>query len=103
MAVIPLSPPRSRHSATLEEIGRSMGEGVDLVVGGLKQPCVFDCFLGWEFWRRTVPISDSTLVALVESPVSPVFSSSSSTTTGSSGTRQKIYRVQVRDAMKGTP
>ena len=36
-----------------------------------------------------VSISDSTLVALVEAPVSPVFSSSSSTTIGSSKIRQQ--------------
>ena len=76
-------------SATLEEIGRLMGVGVGLVVGGLMQLRVFGCSFGWELWRCMVSISDSTLVALVEAPASPVFSSSSSTTTGSSEIRQQ--------------
>ena len=66
-----------------------MGVGVGSVVGGLMQLRVFGCSFGWELWRCMVSISDSTLVALVEAPVSPVFSSSSSTTTGSSEIRQQ--------------
>ena len=69
-------------------MGRSKGEVVGLIIGsvvlGLKQLCVFGCFFGWELWRCMVSISDTTLVALVEGSFSPVFSSSSSTTRGSS-------------------
>ena len=80
-----------------------MEEGVGSAVGGLKQPYIFACSLGWEFWRCTVPISDSTLVVLVEALVSPVFSSLSSTTRGSSKIRQQKSRVLVRNAIGGTP
>ena len=62
---------------------------------------VFGCSFGWELWRCMVSISDSTLVALVEAPASPVFSSSSSTTTGSSEIRQQKSRVLVRNALGG--
>ncbi len=60
---------------------------------------VFGCSFGWELWRCMVSISDSTLVALVEAPVSPVFLSSSSTTRGSSEIRQQKSRVLVRNAL----
>jgi len=79
----------SRDSASVGEIGRSKGEVIGPVTVRLKQPCVFGCSLGWELWRRTLPISDSTLVALVEAPVSLVFSSSSSTRRGSSEAYQR--------------
>ena len=62
---------------------------------------VFGCSFGWELWRCMILISDSTLVALVEAPVSPVFSSSSSTTRGSSEIRQQKSRVVVRNAPGG--
>ena len=62
---------------------------------------VFGCSFGWELWRCMVSISDSTLVALVEAPVLPVFSSSSSTTRGSSEIRQQKSRVLVRNALGG--
>ena len=75
--------------------------GVGLVVGGLMQLRVFGCSFGWELWRCMVSISDSTLVALVEAPVSPVFSSSSFTTRGSSEIRQQKSRVLVRNALGG--
>lgn len=52
---------------------------VGSVVEVLKQPCVFTCSLGWELWRVTGPILESTLVALVKPPISLVCSSSSST------------------------
>jgi len=55
-----------------------MGSVVGLVV--FKQPCVFGCSLRWELERCAVPVSDSTLVALVEVPVSLVVSPSSSIT-----------------------
>ncbi len=81
----------SRDSATLGEIRRSTGDVVGSVVGSiigsvtvrLKQPCVLGCSLMWELWRCTLPISDSTLVALVEAP------SSSSTVRGLSEAYQK--------------
>lgn len=59
-----------------------MREGVGSIVGGLKQSCVFGCSLGWELWRYMISILDSTLVTLVEAPVSLVFSLFSFTTWG---------------------
>jgi len=80
-------------------IGSVVGVVVDSAVVGLKQPCVFGCSLGWELWRCMVLISDSTLVALVEPPVSPVFSSSSPTTRGSPEVCQKNSRVLVGNVL----
>lgn len=51
----------------------SRDEAVGSVVVGLEQPFVIGCSLGWEFWRCAVSISDSILVAIVETPVSPIF------------------------------
>jgi len=70
------------YSATLGEMGRLNGEVVGSVVGGLKQPCVIGYSLGWELWRCAVPLLDSMLAILVESPLSPVFPSPSSTKRG---------------------
>ena len=73
-------------------VGSVITSVVGLVVGsvvvvGLKQPCVLGCSLGWELWRCVVLILDLMLVALVEPPVSLVYSSLSSTTRGLS----KVY------------
>ena len=69
-----------------------------LVVGALKPPCVFGCFLGWELGSCAVPTSDSMLVSLVEVFVSLVGSPSSSTTRGLSEVCQRGSWVVARNA-----
>ena len=60
-------------------MGRLNGEVVGSVVGGLKQPSIFGCSLGWELRRYTVLILDFVLIVLIEPLLSLVFSSLSST------------------------
>jgi len=87
----------SRDSAAMGEIGRSKGE----VVGSVIVRLVFGCSIPGELWRCTLSISDSTLVALVEAPVSLVFSSVSSTRRGSSEAYQRKGLETGQERIRG--
>jgi len=77
-----------------------MGEVVGEVAKRVfTQPCVFGCSIGSKLERCAIPVSDPTLVALVEALVSLIVSPSSSITRGLSEVCQRECRLFTGNAL----